>query len=86
MVAIKSYCEREGPNKGKLNSTDQCAAACRNEFQMFTFGTNEFGGDVCNSDGKNCECKCMTETEDYKCKRQLTSRNFNLYAITGRSY
>ena len=70
--------------KGKMDSIDQCAAACRNQFQMFTFGTIEFGGGVCDSDGNNCECKCMKETVDYKCKKQMMSPNFNLYAITGK--
>ena len=31
---------------------------------MFIFGTNDFGDDRCESNGKQCQCYCETSAKD----------------------
>ena len=66
-----------------MDSIQECAAACRGESQMFTFGIS--GGSKCYSHGK-CQCWCEVETEDYKCKTQTAHNGYDLYAFKKGTY
>ena len=81
LVAHKSHCTGTDKSKGNMGSIDECASACRGEFQMFTFGIP--GGSRCNSNGK-CQCWCEVQTEDFKCKTQQVHSGYNLYAFKGK--
>ena len=60
----KKECGGKEESKGKLDSLQECADACYGVASMFIFGTNDFGKDRCESNGKQCDCYCETSAND----------------------
>ena len=83
LVAHQSHCTGTDTKKGDMDSIEDCASACRGEFQLFTFGLDTAGNSRCGSNGK-CQCWCEAETEDFKCKTQEVHTGYNLYAFKGK--
>ena len=57
IVGEQQECEGREIGKGKMDSIDDCAKACREHASMFVFGTNDFGVDRCDLTGCNCLCE-----------------------------
>ena len=63
LVAEKSKCQDDSEIDIETVSTlQECARVCKGISSMFAFGTNDFEGDKCTSDG----CKCLCEVSALK--------------------
>ena len=77
LVGQKTKCKGSGSNQGKVTSVSECEALCADASSMFSFGTNDFGGEKCVNG--NCECVCEEYTQaDSDCE-QVVSTGYRLY-------
>ena len=73
LYAEQKTCTTASVEKGRLDSVESCRAICKGVASMFSFGTNDHGGDLCNNNGCPCYCEhaqmvggtCIT-TDDVK--------------------
>ena len=85
IVAQKATCGGEGQKlKGMRKGIDECAAACRGESQMFSYGTNFHGENLCSGD--KCTCKCEMDTNNFKCDTQISHDGYYLYKFKGEIF
>ena len=88
----KEECGGSEKNKGRLESVDACAQACKGVSSMFALGTNDFGVNRCNS--KGCKCLCETSAADdglllwkaWAVKHIMECHCWNAYGVNHTSY
>ena len=77
LVGPKKECGGSEKNKGRMDSIDECAKACKGLASMFVFGTNDFEVDRCNAEG--CTCYCETAAKDDGTCQIVDHNGFRLY-------
>ena len=73
----KEECGGSEKNKGRVESVDACAQACKGVSSMFALGTNDFGVNRCNSNG--CKCLCETSAADDGTCNVVNHKGYRLY-------
>ena len=84
LVAGKAICLDSGQiiQKPDTEDVEGCAHACKDETQMFIYGTNQYGNNKC--DNGKCQCWCEVDTKDFKCKNQAEHSGYDLYTFKGK--
>ena len=77
LVGAKKECGGSEKNKGRMDSIDECAKACKGIASMFVFGTNDFEVDRCNAQG--CTCYCETAAKDDGTCQIVDHKGYRLY-------
>ena len=82
IVEGEKECSGDEISKGRVNSVEDCAKACRDYASMFIFGTNDFSRvrQYCNANG--CECYCETSAKEDRTCDTVTHNGFRLYRFT----
>ena len=77
LYAEKKTCTTTPVSKGRLDSVESCRAVCKGVASMFSFGTNDHGGNICHSN----ECPCYCEQAQLVGGTCTTTYNikYNLY-------
>ena len=83
LVAEKSKCQDDSEIDIETVSTlQECARVCKGISSMFAFGTNDFEGDQCTSEG--CKCLCEVSASKHGECTLLESLGYRLYRYVAK--